>query len=158
MGFSPKARNSGSEPGTRNVELQVLTTKPSRNPFITLATDGHQLLSKGDPMEIGRFLKHTGNTTAYEPPAGLGASQAQEKSKTKGAQDGTGVTTLADRNASAAPTSARVKAPAPPATGAQTAWTMGCQYDTGLAMLRYPARNSRVSISAKASKHASQHN
>jgi hypothetical protein len=88
------------------------------NPFNALATDGHLLLSKGEPMDIGRFLAKSsgGNSAPYQ----TSVDKAAPKTQGKGTQAGNGVSALADRNASAAPASAKLKAPAPQATVAQT--------------------------------------
>lgn len=74
-------------------------------------------------MEIGRFLAKSsgGNSAPYQTSADKGPAKTQGKGPTKGPQEGNGVSTLADRSASVAPASARWKAPAPQATGAQTA-------------------------------------
>jgi hypothetical protein len=74
-------------------------------------------------MEIGRFLAKSsvGNSAPSQTSADKGPAKTQGKGPTKGPQDGNGVTTFADRNASVAPASARLNAPAPQASGAQTA-------------------------------------
>lgn len=73
-------------------------------------------------MEIGKFLAKSsgGNSAPYQTSADKSPSKTLGKGQTKGLQDGNGVSSLADRNASVAPASARLKAPAPQATGAQT--------------------------------------
>lgn len=69
-------------------------------------------------MDIGRFLAKSsgGNTAPYQ----TSVDKAAPKTQGKGTQASNGVSALADRNASAAPTSAKLKAPAPQATVAQT--------------------------------------
>lgn len=69
-------------------------------------------------MDIGRFLAKSsgGNSAPYQ----TSVDKAAPKTQGKGTQAGNGVSALADRNASAAPASAKLKAPAPQATVAQT--------------------------------------